>query len=271
MESRGREYKVGVFVTIGLFLLMATIVILGGTKNLFGKHYTLTLNLPSVEGLGPGSVVQVAGLKVGNVDSVTFSEKDSQLKVTMKIETEYQSRITEGSTGSLRTQGALGDKFVFIEPGPPTARPLKDGEVLSTASGGDLFSALAAKGPEFEKIFAIINEVHKLVSSFNAEGRSNRIAKNLADGTDDLKGAMDKLNHILKSLEEKNGNGNQIQKSLTHLSSILEKVDRGQGTLGALINDSSVFDRLKEFTGGNKRDKYLKNVIRDTIQKEKDR
>ena len=57
-----------------------------------------------------------------------------------------------------------------------------------------------------------------------------------------------------------------LTKSLVHLSSILEKVDSGQGTLGGLINDPSIHSRLKEMIGANKRSSEMSGLVRKTIQ-----
>ncbi len=41
--------------------------------------------------------------------------------------------------------------------------------------------------------------------------------------------------------------------SLTHLEAVLKKVDKGEGTLGALINDPTLYEDMKLLLGGAKR------------------
>ncbi len=65
-HSRSLEMKVGLAVGIGLFLFIVTLFLLGG-DSLFRSTYFLKVRFDSVQGLGPGSVVQVLGIPVGNV------------------------------------------------------------------------------------------------------------------------------------------------------------------------------------------------------------
>jgi phospholipid/cholesterol/gamma-HCH transport system substrate-binding protein len=46
----------------------------------------------------------------------------------------------------------------------------------------------------------------------------------------------------------------------------MKKIDRGQGTLGALVNDSSLHNRLSRLLGASPRNQFLKPIIRDSIQ-----
>jgi phospholipid/cholesterol/gamma-HCH transport system substrate-binding protein len=49
----------------------------------------------------------------------------------------------------------------------------------------------------------------------------------------------------------------------------MTKIDSGQGTIGALINDPSLHDSLKAMVGGPDRKKNMKSLIRSTIDKNK--
>ena len=59
--------------------------------------------------------------------------------------------------------------------------------------------------------------------------------------------------------------GAQFSKSTTSLSSILQKIDQGEGTIGALINDPSVYEDLKSMMGGAKRSTVLKYFMKQFI------
>jgi phospholipid/cholesterol/gamma-HCH transport system substrate-binding protein len=48
------------------------------------------------------------------------------------------------------------------------------------------------------------------------------------------------------------------------------KLDRGEGTLGALINDPSVHNQLKAMLGGSPRKNHVKSLLRTSIEKEED-
>src|SRR4051812_6497436 len=121
MESKGLERKVGLFVSIGVVTLLAIIFLIGGDKAFFRSFQKMKINLEETSGLNVGGVVQISGVPVGNVARIDFDSGSTKLVVTLNVDKRYSSRLTKGSTAAIRTQGALGDKFVMITPGPANA------------------------------------------------------------------------------------------------------------------------------------------------------
>ena len=84
-----------------------------------------------------------------------------------------------------------------------------------------------------------------------------------------MQGVIGTTEEIRLTLQDLRGGANsddRLRKSLTHLSNVLEKIDNGTGTLGAFINDRSVFDTIKRMVGGSSKDKFIKSLVRETIQ-----
>ena len=50
------------------------------------------------------------------------------------------------------------------------------------------------------------------------------------------------------------------------LEAIMEKVNNGTGTIGALVNDPGLYDDLKSLVGGAQRNRLLRNLVRQTIK-----
>ena len=251
------EIKVGIFALVGLVLFCLSIILLGGDKWLLTRTYPLKIRLTQVQGLGRGSVVTLAGVSVGNIDDIRFIESSNDVEVTVTIESAVQKRVTEGSKASIKTQGALGDKFVFIEPGPPENKPIPAGGVIELDHTPDLFDVIATKGGEFGQIVEVIKEARLLLQSLNGEGRTTKIMGNLADGSRELKPMLADMRETLKIIRTD---------AVAPLSSILRKIDNGQGTLGALINDPSLHNRISAFMGEAPRNRFLKPLIRESIQ-----
>jgi len=245
---------------------MVAVLSLGGGSTLFRSQYNLKLKLDSAEGLGPGSVVQLLGVPIGNVETVEIQPADGSLILIMKIDSKFQNLITEGSTAVSKTQGALGDKFIFIEPSDVNAAPLSDGGVLIAKQGSDLMSTISSGGEKFEKIFTVIEELEKFSKALNHDGRSDKIFHNLAESSHQLKNLLTSTNVLLGAIKDQKN----AEKSLRHLANVLEKIDNGDGTLGALVNDPSVHDSLKNFMGGSKRNKFVKDLVRESIKTGKD-
>src|SRR5262249_53902282 len=59
----------------------------------------------------------------------------------------------------------------------------------------------------------------------------------------------------------KGESGVKLNRAMGHLESILKKVDEGEGTLGALLNDPTVYEDMKTIMGGAKRSSILKYFV----------
>jgi len=264
-NSQKRNFRVGIFLAIGVFVLMASIVLLGGDKAFLKRHVLMYANLDQVQGLDRGSVVSLSGIVIGNVMQIKFSAEQKTLVVEMKIQEEYLPMITSGSLADVRTQGALGDKFIYISPGDPQGTPLKAGDTIATTKAHDLMDVISEKGGEASKIFDIINEVYKLTKIINADGRSEKMMINFVESSQNMKSVSEDARKLMAEL--KGQNTGKFKDSLQHLDSILTKIDRGDGTLGALINDPTLHERLKAVLGADSHKQSMQSLIRNSIQK----
>jgi len=250
MESNTlQEMKVGIFVAVGTIALAISIIMFGGDSLFLTRTYKLRAILKDVQGLAPGSIVSLSGLTVGNVKKIHFEPKTSALEVVMDIEYRHRDRITTDATASVRTQGALGDRYIYIEPNAMIGEVLKDGDMLKTLEKGDLFDVLNEKGSELSRILDIVKEFHILMKNINLNNRSGQLM-------DSMIGAADGMQKM--SVD--------TRKTMDRMNSILAKIDRGDGTLGALINDPSLHNRLMTMFGDSPRNQFLKPLIRQSIQ-----
>lgn len=268
MESHGNvQIKVGIFLTIGIFLILASIFFLGADKALFTSYVRVHAHFEQVQGLAVGSVVSLSGVTVGNVESITFLPEENTLNVQMKINEDFIDRVRQGSQVEIRTQGALGDKFIFIIPGDPRAEHIKEGDVLKVAKATDLLGIVAERGNETSKVFDIINELHKITHTLNANNRFARIMDNMETTATHLSQASKESQKFMAQMNSQ-GSGDKLGKSIDKLDSILNKIDRGEGSLGALINDPSIHNRLKTLLGGSNRKSQVESLLRTSIEKE---
>lgn len=266
-QSSNLERKVGAFVAIGLALAMGSILALGGNRIAFKRYLRAYVYFEEVQGLFPGSVVSLAGLPVGNVSRIEFAPGDAKLRVELEIDRDFSPRITEGTTADVRTQGALGDKYVYLNPGPISGKAIAEGATLPVNESGDFLKMLTSKEDGIGQIISLVKEMRALVASMNANGRMAGALENASTATAQLKSTLVQMDGLLKDLRGEMPKEKKLQHALVALSSVLEKIDKGQGTLGALVNDPSVHQRLKALLGGSPRGSYLKDMLKETIQK----
>lgn len=263
MESTAKtQFKIGLFLSIGIFLILATIFMLGADRAFFKTYVTLHAHFDQVQGLAEGSVVSFSGITVGNIKEIKVIPGSNMLDVALLVDKEYMPRITEGSQVEIRTQGALGDKYIFIIPGDAKAAQMADNANITVAKATDLIGILSERASEAQKIFDILNEMHKFSKALNNENRAAKIMENLESAT----AKFDKTVSATQKLTE-DLNAGKLKSSLEHLDSVMGKLDRGQGTLGALINDSSLHDQMKSMLGGSSRKNVMKSLMRTSIEK----
>ncbi len=262
--SLKNEFKVGVFVLVGLSILLMSILLLGGDRMFLTSRYQLRVQFDNVQGINKGSIVSLSGIAVGNIQDVRFFGNSSAVELILDIDKSFKDKITEGSVASIKTQGALGDKYVYIKPGPPEAKAIAKDGLLPSDQSPDLFDAIAQKGDELTQVSDIIKEVRVLLGEINSEGRSALLMRNLVDSSGHLKSLLGDTRSLVGAMNE--GEKNKLAQSLTHLSSILKKIDEGRGTLGALVNDPSLHQRLMMMLGETPRNRYLGPMIRESIR-----
>lgn len=256
-SSLSKELKVGIFTAVGIILFCLSIVLLGGDRFFFASRETLRVRLPQVQGLGQGSVVSLSGVNIGNVDGIGFVDKSHDVEVTLSINESALRRITEGSKATVKTQGALGDKYIYIEPGPVDAPPLKPGAMLETDRSPDFLDLIAQKGAEMGEVVDVIKEMHILLANMNKDGRSARMFSNMADASAEMTKFLAESRETMRVFRSD---------AIQPMASVMKKIDNGQGTMGALVNDSSLHNRINAFFGEQPRNKFLKPLIRDSIE-----
>lgn len=258
-HSLAHQIKVGLFTTLGIIAINLSIFFLGGSA-LFKNQYLLKTRFKQVQGLYEGSVVSLSGIVIGNIKSIEFLGEEDVIELTLKIEEKYKNRITEGSTSDIRTQGALGDRYVYIEPGPAGAKSLDENSILPSIPQTDFLTQFTSQADRANQIFEIIDDLKKVTSALSAENRTVKIMANLEASTQKMNEALGEGKSLLQGLQSEKG-------TLGKLDRILSKIDRGEGTLGALINDPSLHVQLKNLVGGSSQSSQMKTLLRSSIEK----
>ncbi len=253
-----KQIKVGAFLVIGICVLLGSIFILGSNKSMFGKSIEVRSYFDSVQGLNTGAIVSLSGLKVGNIDRITFDETKNLVLVICSIDPEFQSKIKKDSRIEIRTQGALGDKYLYITPGTVASDSIQSNDELTADYGNDILSILSKRGNESEKIFDAISDFQKLVHSISSQNKIPSLISKLDIASGHLAEVASGLNKTVKS--------GSLDRSVNKLEKIIDKVDRGDGTLGALINDRSIHDRIKNMLGAGQKDQQVKKILKSSVE-----
>jgi phospholipid/cholesterol/gamma-HCH transport system substrate-binding protein len=128
-----RDFIVGLFVIAGLAALGYLSLSIGGlTFNKTGGFEVYAL-FDEVADLKPRAPVMIAGVKVGEITSITLNQKTYQARVDMDLRPGL--KLDTETSAAIYTEGLLGDRYVALEPGA-SPDELKPGDRIErTASG----------------------------------------------------------------------------------------------------------------------------------------
>ncbi|WP_116131142.1 outer membrane lipid asymmetry maintenance protein MlaD [Tropicimonas sp. IMCC34043] len=140
-ESPAEIIAGGVTLIVAAGFLFYTTQIAGsiGTQ---GNGYPLTASFRSIEGVGVGTDVRLAGVKVGTVTDVSLNPETFRADMTVNV----QDTITlpEDSSISISSEGLLGGNFVELVPGGSPFN-LNAGDEIEDTQGALSLLALLAK------------------------------------------------------------------------------------------------------------------------------
>jgi len=187
------------FVLLALVFIFLIFFFVGRKKGMFEQDYRIKTLLNEGYGLTPGTVVKLAGIEVGTVESVGFNP-ENKIEVAMKIRKKFQQKIRSNSIVSISREGLAGEKFLNITLGSVDSSVLEDGNRILARTAVEI-SDLA------DKITPTIENIEK-------------ISSNLIEITEKLASPTGELATTLRSIQD-----------------ITTDLKQGKGSLGSLIRD----------------------------------
>lgn len=246
---------VGVFITLGVIAFVFLLFNIGGGVSVFSSQLRLIGRFPQVKGLHQGSEVSLSGLRIGVVKDIKIAtDGTKELIVELAISRKFASSLKKNSQATIKTQGVLGDKYIELTIGSEDSPPLKNGDMIDSAEQADLFTKSGNLVTGVSKYFDEEGEITVLLKNLN------KLSKNLVELSTQIKSQKGLLHEMFYGTS-----GNNLNKSMAKLESILSKIDEGEGTLGALVNDPGVYEDIKAMTGGAKRSTVLKFFMKQFI------
>ncbi len=254
MDSQTQKFKLrlGLFVAGGLTLFVITIFIIGKQKNLFNPVFKLTTTFSNVSGLQVGNNVRFSGINVGTVDEIVIIN-DTTVKVDMVIKKDVWQFIKTDCKVTLGSEGIIGDKLLIITQGSPNAPLIKDGQHLISIEPIEKDAIMARLDVTSKNAEIISHQLSEI--TFDVNSGHGTISRLIQDSilAENLNQTIYNLNNFSKgltgsevlmtSLKKTAGNAEKISQQLAE---IMNKVNRGNGTLGRLIQDSTIAENLNQ-------------------------
>ena len=223
------------------------------------------------------------------------------VRVVLHVDDSVRDRIRADSVAEIGTLGLLGDQIVQLTIGTKSSPVLGDGDEIGSRNPIDLNRVVLKGGRALDAIEALASNLNETLEEFQQTGGTSGLAASIqgfssmvsqvqeGDGAlhaliyepyegsavANLEGTTASLANIMLEVEQ----GDGVLHSLIYdapadqdivlqflaaggrLNSILDKIDRGEGTLGLLLNDPTLYEELKVLVGGANRSTVVRTLI----------
>jgi phospholipid/cholesterol/gamma-HCH transport system substrate-binding protein len=136
MKKYVAETTVGIFVLIGILAVGYLTIRLGKMELLGSDYYTVYAKFTNVSGLKVGSSLEMAGVQVGQIASVTLKADEGVAVVGLKIRKGLE--LADDTIASIKTSGLIGDRYVSLSPGGSDKIIKPDGFITETEPAVDI-------------------------------------------------------------------------------------------------------------------------------------
>jgi phospholipid/cholesterol/gamma-HCH transport system substrate-binding protein len=249
------RFRAAVVALVALTILGTLLYLLtGGTA--FKEKATLYLYVPDATGIGPGSPVEVDGIKVGKVSAVRLSgsaEPNRVVRVSISVERQVLQSIPAESFAQLSVASPVGDKFVDITSHGTGVR-LPNSEITYREEP-DIFKTLDLTGLERQ-----LRDIDKVLTDIET-GQS--LLGQFVQGTqmyDDLRRRFTQIDRDVGRAASTTSNVGQVLYSdkmyqrirapIQALDQTLGKMQSGQGPLGQMLRDTAQYEQARASLAG---------------------
>jgi phospholipid/cholesterol/gamma-HCH transport system substrate-binding protein len=245
-EPRSIEVKVGLLILVGVGLLAALVLVMGGIT--LNRRFPLYVDFENPGGIQPGAPVRMAGVRVGTIDALEFrasppdpaTGRRTLVRARILVEERYHPEIHRNAEFYVTTQGVLGEQFLAIDPGTGSDR-IAPG-AIAVGQGPpriDLFvaraytlldDAVAAVQANRETLRNIVTDLGGVLHNTNGLLARNgtRIDTLIADADQTVRDT----DTLVNSARDRYVDGPQVRRILNRADNVLGALERDVPPLG---------------------------------------
>ena len=266
-RSARREVWVGAFVLLGLAAILFILFTLGD-PGFLRNRYTVTTTVPDAAGIRRGDPVQLRGVNVGRIRGFEIATEGVRLR--LQLDGEYE--VPADSRIVLQSQGLLGGTVAEIIPGD-SPESLEGGDELSGSAelgvlgdaealgvradtvltrvqqllSAETVGAVSGSAQELQALLtdlsALAAEQRQDLSALTASLQRSAAGVERATSGDELEQTVERIGAITQQLDDA---AVSLDRASESLATVLGRLERGEGTLGRLTTDESLYVNLNQ-------------------------
>jgi phospholipid/cholesterol/gamma-HCH transport system substrate-binding protein len=244
MRSKDKT-AMGAFVVGGVVLFGFGLFLIGDRRMLFSKSADYYAEFAQISSLESGANVRVGGMAAGEVVEVRVPPgPGSKFQVRFRVVQKLFPVIRTDSVASIQTDGLLGNKFLLIDIGTTGMAPA--GYTLRSREPFEIGDLLAKMRETVTAIDSTVGDVKV----------------NVTEATQTVAGVAKHVDQIIVAAQEPVEQFTAAASKIAEDASvIIARVKAGEGAIGKLINDDSIYN---DIAGSAKRIEGTMENLRQT-------
>ncbi|WP_300365480.1 MlaD family protein [Brachyspira sp.] len=229
------KIKLGIFFIITFIVFIGAIILLGKIK-LKGDGYRLYVDYVFIGDLQENGKVSYrgGGIQIGFIEKISINP-DGTIRVTLFI-TDRNVIIPEGTKFSIQTVGlGLGEKYIMVSPPSSTTTGMTSIPAGTVVKGVEPFSIETTLGSigdigkdfSFQEISTVITNLSQTI---------NMITEIIGTNEGNITASISNVSETLA----------YVNKIARDLSYVIGDIEKGNGTIGAIIKDPQVHTNFNE-------------------------
>jgi phospholipid/cholesterol/gamma-HCH transport system substrate-binding protein len=260
-EVQWAQLRVGITVAVCLVILVLGVFLVSGQIGFITRKYTLRAYFANAEQLRPGSQVDLAGIPVGTVKSVTVSDSQDpnrSVEIVISISREDQKQIREDSVVDETNLGLLGEVILDITRGSKDKPVIPDNGEIQTRREADIKEVMKNANDVVSNLTVLSARLNDMTNQIT-QGKGS-IGKMLYDESlyNEMDSAVKKANRLIAQVQEGQGTigkfmidptfYNKTVATVDKLNQFLDQAQHGQGSLGRIMSDPTLYNQLKDLS-----------------------
>lgn len=266
------ELRVGLFALAGLGLItLSYFYFIDGVAP--GEDaYSVSLTVPSADGLWVGTPVRIAGVDVGSIEAIALDGNQATIRLLVRS----KFPLPVDTVAALRASGILGDRYVALDLGS-SETVIQDGGRIELGEEppniDEVTRQVEAISGDIKAITAVLREMaedernvdHIEATLANVDALTLELARMAQQNREDIHAIVEAIRSVTDRLDSFSEDAtadlddelgalkaatDKLDATLGNLQSVTGKIDAGHGTIGALINDRDTVDALNETLEG---------------------
>lgn len=243
MNNSRLEMMVGFFVLLAVLIFFIIIFFVSGIYFL-REGYNVRVDFDYVSGLERGAPVKMAGVRVGEVNSVEIEYDAITQKPKAEVELWLKKGIEVRECARAYIFGAFALNEMHIEiisEGSKDGRVLQDGDSLVGVAPIPM-ERFMDKGMEITEGIATITE------KINAIMGDEKMQTYMQQTIIDMSELLSMMNRLMKEQDQDlNLLVDNVEGVAHKMNSVLGAIESGEGTLGQLLMNDELYQEMKAF------------------------